>query len=249
MTWPSPIWASRVLDVRDLRVCYGAAPALWSVSLAMRAGELACVVGPNGAGKTTLINAIAGLQPASAGTLTMDGRDMTAVAPHRFCGAGIAIVPEGRRLFTRMTVRENLEVGSYLRTARKERSRSMEYVCTLFPAVRDKLEVEAGSLSGGQQQMVAIGRALMAKPRLLLLDEPSLGLSPAIVLVMFRAIREVHAAGTAVLLVEQNVAMALDIADRAYLLEEGRIVAEGLPDDVFNNPDLRRAYLGIVAEH
>jgi branched-chain amino acid transport system ATP-binding protein len=238
-----------VLDVRDLRVCYGAAPALWSVSLAMRAGELACVVGPNGAGKTTLINAIAGLQPASAGTLTMDGRDMTAVAPHRFCGAGIAIVPEGRRLFTRMTVRENLEVGSYLRMARKERSRSMEYVCTLFPAVRDKLDVEAGSLSGGQQQMVAIGRALMAKPRLLLLDEPSLGLSPAIVLVMFRAIREVHAAGTAVLLVEQNVAMALDIADRAYLLEEGRIVAEGAPDDVFNNPDLRRAYLGIVAEH
>ena len=249
MTWPSPIWASRVLDVRDLRVCYGAAPALWSVSLAMRAGELACVVGPNGAGKTTLINAIAGLQPASAGTLTMDGRDMTAVAPHRFCGAGIAIVPEGRRLFTRMTVRENLEVGSYLRMARKERSRSMEYVCTLFPAVRDKLDVEAGSLSGGEQQMVAIGRALMAKPRLLLLDEPSLGLSPAIVLVMFRAIREVHAAGTAVLLVEQNVAMALDIADRAYLLEEGRIVAEGAPDDVFNNPDLRRAYLGIVAEH
>jgi branched-chain amino acid transport system ATP-binding protein len=249
MTWPSPIWASRVLDIRDLRVCYGAAPALWSVSLAMHAGELACVVGPNGAGKTTLINAIAGLQPASAGTLTMDGRDMTAVAPHRFCGAGIAIVPEGRRLFTRMTVRENLEVGSYLRMARKERSRSMEYVCTLFPAVRDKLDAEAGSLSGGQQQMVAIGRALMAKPRLLLLDEPSLGLSPAIVLVMFRAIREVHAAGTAVLLVEQNVAMALDIADRAYLLEEGRIVAEGAPDDVFNNPDLRRAYLGIVAEH
>jgi len=238
-----------VLEVRDLRVCYGAAPALWGVSLTVRDGELACVVGPNGAGKTTLINALAGLQPASAGTLTMDGHDMSAVAPHRFCGAGIAIVPEGRRLFTRMTVRENLEVGSYLRSARKDRSRSLEYVCTLFPAVRDKLAMPAGLLSGGQQQMVAIGRALMAKPRLLLLDEPSLGLSPAIVLVMFRAIREVHAAGTAVLLVEQNVAMALDIADRAYLLEEGRIVAEGAPDDVFNNPDLRRAYLGIGAGH
>ena len=232
-----------------MRVCYGAAPALWDVSLAMRAGELACVVGPNGAGKTTLINAIAGLQAASAGTLTMDGHDMRTIAPHRFCGSGIAIVPEGRRLFTRMTVRENLEVGSYLRTARKERSRSLEYVCMLFPAVRDKLDMAAGSLSGGQQQMVAIGRALMAKPRLLLLDEPSLGLSPMMVVVMFRAIREVHAAGTAVLLVEQNVAMALDIADRAYLLEEGRIVAEGAPDDVFNNPDLRRAYLGSVAEH
>jgi branched-chain amino acid transport system ATP-binding protein len=238
-----------MLEIRDLRVCYGAAPALWNVSLAMRAGELACVVGPNGAGKTTLINAIAGLQPVSAGTLTMDGHDMTAVAPHRFCGAGIAIVPEGRRLFTRMTVRENLEIGSYVRAARRERSRSLEHVCTLFPAVRDKLNMAAGSLSGGQQQMVAIGRALMATPRLLLLDEPSLGLSPAMVSVMFRAIREVHAAGTAVLLVEQNVGMALDLADRAYLLEEGRIVAEGTPGEVFDNPDLRRAYLGIVAEH
>ena len=238
-----------MLEVRDLRVCYGAAPALWGVSLAMRAGELSCVIGPNGAGKTTLVNTIAGLHPANAGTLTMDGLDMTRIAPHRFCGAGIAIVPEGRRLFTRMTVRENLEVGSYLRTARKERGRSLEYVCSLFPAVRDKLDMAAGSLSGGQQQMVAIGRALMAKPRLLLLDEPSLGLSPAMVLVMFRAIREVHAAGTAVLLVEQNVAMALDIADHAYLLEEGRIVAEGAPEDVVNSPDLRRAYLGIAGEH
>ena len=237
-----------MLEVRDLRVCHGAAPALWGVSLAMRAGELSCVIGPNGAGKTTLVNTIAGLQPASAGTLTMDGLDMTSVAPHRFCSAGIAIVPEGRRLFTRMTVRENLEVGSYLRTARKERGRSLEYVCSLCPAVRDKLDMGAGSLSGGQQQMVAIGRALMAKPRLLLLDEPSLGLSPAMVLVMFRAIREVHAAGTAVLLVEQNVAMALDIAEHAYLLEEGRIVAEGAPEDVVNSPDLRRAYLGIAAE-
>jgi branched-chain amino acid transport system ATP-binding protein len=238
-----------MLEVRDLRVCYGAAPALWGVSLAMRAGELSCVIGPNGAGKTTLVNTIAGLQPASAGALRMDGLDMTSVAPHRFCSAGIAIVPEGRRLFARMTVRENLEVGSYLRTARKERGRSLEYVCSLFPAVRDKLDMGAGSLSGGQQQMVAIGRALMAKPRLLLLDEPSLGLSPAMVLAMFRAIREVHAAGTAVLLVEQNVAMALDIADHAYLLEEGRIVAEGAPEDVVNSPDLRRAYLGIAGEH
>jgi branched-chain amino acid transport system ATP-binding protein len=238
-----------VLEIRDLRVCYGAAPALWGVSLAMGAGELACVVGPNGAGKTTLINAIAGLQAASEGTLAMDGREMRGIPPHRFCGAGIAIVPEGRRLFTRMSVRENLEVGSYLRAARRERRRSLESVCALFPQVRDKLDMPAGLLSGGQQQMVAIGRALMAKPRLLLLDEPSLGLSPAMVSVMFRAIREVHAAGTAVLLVEQNVAAALDIADRAYLLEEGRIVKEGTPDAVFNSPDLRRAYLGVVTGH
>ncbi|HQR12026.1 MAG TPA: ABC transporter ATP-binding protein [Casimicrobiaceae bacterium] len=236
-----------MLEIRDLRVCYGAAPALWGVSIGLGAGELACVVGPNGAGKTTLINAVAGLQSADAERFTMDGRDMRSVAAHRYCAAGIAIVPEGRRLFARMTVRENLELGSYLPSAHADRRRSLEHVCTLFPAVRDKLDIEAGALSGGQQQMVAIGRALMAKPRLLLLDEPSLGLSPAIVLTMFRAIREVHAAGTAVLLVEQNVAMALDLADRAYLLEEGRIVAEGTPDALFANPDLRRAYLGIAS--
>ena len=234
-----------MLDVRDLRVDYGAAPALWGVSLTIAQGELVCVVGPNGAGKTTLIGALAGLNRARSGSIAMDGREMTKVAPHRFCAAGIAIVPEGRRLFTRLTVRENLEIGSYLPAARAVRERSLERVCALFPPVRDKLAAPAGALSGGQQQMVAIGRALMAAPRLLLLDEPSLGLSPMMVQVMFRAIRDVNAAGTAVLLVEQNVAMALDLAHRAYLLEEGRIVAEGAPDAVFANPDLRRAYLGI----
>ena len=235
-----------MLDVADLRVDYGAAPALWHVSLAIRAGEPVCVVGPNGAGKTTLINAIAGLLRARSGRITMDGRDMTSMAAHRFCAAGIALVPEGRRLFTRMTVRENLEVGGHLRLKRAEREVSLERVCTLFPAVREKLDAPAGALSGGQQQMVAIGRALMARPRLLLLDEPSLGLSPLMVQAMFRAIRDVNAQGTAVLLVEQNVAMALEVARRAYLLEEGRIVAEGSPDAVFANPDLRRAYLGVA---
>jgi branched-chain amino acid transport system ATP-binding protein len=205
------------------------------------------IVGPNGAGKTTLINAIAGLHRASGGSIAIDGRDLTTLPAHRFCSAGIAIVPEGRRLFTRMTVRENLEMGAYASPARSERARTMERVCALFPAVRDKLDTAAGALSGGQQQMVAIGRALMAKPRLLLLDEPSLGLSPIMVKTMFGAIRDVNAAGTSVLLVEQNVAMALDIADRAYLLEEGRIVAEGTPDDVFADPALRRAYLGAAS--
>jgi len=233
-----------MLEVRDLDVAYGRAPALWGASLVLDAGELVCVVGPNGAGKTTLINAIAGLHPARGGRIVMEGRDLTALPPHRFCSAGIAIVPEGRRLFTRMSVRENLEVGGYARAARKERARTLERVCALFPAVRDKLDTLAGALSGGQQQMVAIGRALMAQPRLLLLDEPSLGLSPIMVKAMFGAIRDVNANGTSVLLVEQNVAMALDIADRAYLLEEGRIISEGTPAEVFGNPALRRAYLG-----
>jgi len=235
-----------MLEVLDVRVDYGVAPALWGVSLAIGAGELVCVVGPNGAGKTTLINAIAGMRAVRSGRIAMDGRDMTTRPPHCYCAEGIAIVPEGRRLFTRMSVRENLEMGSYLPAARRERERSLEYVCSVFPAVRDKLPAAAGSLSGGQQQMVAIGRALMAKPRLLLLDEPSLGLSPMMVEVMFRAIREVNGTGTAVLLVEQNVAMALDIARRAYLLEEGRIAAHGTPETVFNHPDLRRAYLGLA---
>jgi branched-chain amino acid transport system ATP-binding protein len=236
-----------MLDVRDLLVQYGAAPALWSVTLAIPDAALVCVVGPNGAGKTTLVNAVAGLHRASAGKIVMDGRDMTSSPAHRFCAAGIAIVPEGRRLFTRMTVRENLEIGGYRREVRSARAELLDSVCTLFPALRDKLETPAGALSGGQQQMVAIGRALMAKPRLLLLDEPSLGLSPLMVQTMFRAIRDVNAAGTAILLVEQNVATALEIADRAYLLEEGRIAAEGTPADLFANPTLRRAYLGIAA--
>jgi len=238
----------RVLDVADLDVAYGAAPALWRVSLTLAAGELVCVLGPNGAGKTTLINALAGLHRARAGRIVMDGRELTTLAAHRYCEAGIAIVPEGRRLFTRMTVRENLEIGSYARSARAARGRSLERVCTLFPAVRDKLDAQAGALSGGQQQMVAIGRALMAQPKVLLLDEPSLGLSPIMVQAMFGAIRDVNAGGTSVLLVEQNVAMALDLADRAYLLEEGRIVSQGTPDAVLAHPALRRAYLGAAAE-
>ena len=233
-----------MLELSDVRVDYGAAPALSQVTLSIATGELVCVVGPNGAGKTTLVNAVAGLHRVRSGRIAFDGRDLTRVPAHRFCDAGIALVPEGRRLFTGMTVRENLELGSYASRARAERGRSLELVCELFPAVRERLARIAGTLSGGQQQMVAIGRALMARPRLLLLDEPSLGLAPAIVLDLFRAIRRVHASGTAVLLVEQNVAMALDVASRAYVLDEGHIVAQGAASRVFDDPALRRAYLG-----
>ena len=234
-----------MLEVRDLEVAYGAARALWGVSLEVRLGELLCVVGPNGAGKTTLINTIAGLQRATSGRLAIDGQDLIALPSHRFCAHGIAIVPEGRRLFTGLTVRENLELGSFLPEARAKRKESFDEVMQLFAALKPRLGSLAGELSGGQQQMVAIARALMARPRLLLLDEPSLGLSPAIVEDVFGAIRRINAAGMTVLLVEQNVAMALDVSHRAYVLEEGRIVAEGDPRMLAAQPEIRRAYLGM----
>ncbi len=233
-----------MFEVERIRVSYGAAPALSEVSIRVGAGELACVVGPNGAGKTTLINAIAGLHPIEAGALRLDGRDLSRLPRHAFCGEGIAIVPEGRRLFAGMSVRENLELGSYRHAARARRGASLERVCDVFPVLRERLEQAAGTLSGGEQQMLAIGRALMAQPRLLLLDEPSLGLAPAVVLAVFDVIREINAGGVAVLLVEQNAALALEIAARAYVLEEGRIAAEGGPAELLAKADIRRAYLG-----
>jgi branched-chain amino acid transport system ATP-binding protein len=234
-----------MLEVRDLRVSYGAAPALWGVSFELRERELLCIVGPNGAGKTTLVNTLSGMLRAREGRIVFEGRDITALAPHRFCEAGIALVPEGRRLFGTMSVRENLEIGSLLAAAKARRRESLDAVLALFPALEPKLAQAAGELSGGQQQMVAIGRALMARPRLLLLDEPSLGLSPLIVGEMFGAIARVHAEGTSVLLVEQNVATALRVADRACVLEEGRIVAEGTPDELMERDEIRLAYLGV----
>ena len=237
-----------MLEVRDLQVGYGAAPALWGVSLEVRDGEMLCVVGPNGAGKTTLINAIAGILRTRGGSIGFEGRDITQLPPHRFCAAGIAIVPEGRRLFTGMSVLENLELGSYLPAAKARRQESLDAAITLFPVLKEKLASPAGELSGGQQQMVAIARALMARPRLLLLDEPSLGLSPLIVHDVFAAIRKINDEGVSVLLVEQNVAMAMAVSDRAYVLEEGRIVAEGEPEALLARPEIQRAYLGAEAQ-
>jgi len=234
-----------MLEVRDLHVAYGAAPALWGVTLRVAEGELLCVVGPNGAGKTTLINAIAGILRARSGVISMAGNELQSLPPHRYCAAGIAVVPEGRRLFTKMTVLEILELGSYLPAAKARRSESLEQALALFPMLKEKLTSPAGELSGGQQQMVAIARALMARPRLLLLDEPSLGLSPLIVEDMFGAIRRINAEGMSVLLVEQNVAMAMHVSTRAYVLEEGRIVAEGAPDELLARPEIQRAYLGL----
>jgi branched-chain amino acid transport system ATP-binding protein len=234
-----------MLEVRDLHVAYGAAPALSGVSLHVTEGEFLCVVGPNGAGKTTLINAVAGILRARSGTIVMGGTELQDLPPHRACGAGIAVVPEGRRLFTGMTVLENLELGSYLPRAKALRRESLERALALFPMLKGRLASPAGELSGGQQQMVAIARALMARPRLLLLDEPSLGLSPLVVQDMFDAIRCINAEGMSVLLVEQNVAMAMRVSTRAYVLEEGRMVAEGAPDELLARPEILRAYLGL----
>jgi len=234
-----------MLEVRDIRVSYGAAPAIVNASLEVSSGDLVVVVGPNGAGKTTLINALAGLHPIDSGSLCIDGRDLSKLSAHRYCDQGIALVPEGRRLFTGLSVKENLELGSYRSGARALRAESMKEVCAIFPVLEERLESLAGTLSGGQQQMLAIARALMARPKLLLLDEPSLGLAPAIMLEMFRVIRSINARGVAVLLVEQNVAAALEIARRAYVLEEGHIVAQGAPRELTAQPHIQRAYLGL----
>jgi branched-chain amino acid transport system ATP-binding protein len=234
-----------LLEARNLHIGYGDAPAVWDVSLDVDGGEIVSVIGPNGAGKTTLINAIAGMLRCRRGTLRFDGTDMTRVSAHGYCGHGIALVPEGRRLFVKMSVEENLELGCYLSAARAARTESLERVYGLFPILRDKRRQPAGELSGGQQQMVAIGRALMARPRIVLFDEPSLGLAPTIVDDMFEIIARVRAEGAAVLLVEQNVLKALEIADRAYVLEQGRIVTQGRPADLLKQPQIREAYLGV----
>ena len=237
-----------MLELRSIRVAYGAATALWDVSLKMESSGLLCVVGPNSAGKTTLINTIAGLNRLVSGQFLFNGKDMSTVRPYRFCQEGIALVPEGRRLFTKMTVLENLELGAFAPHARPHRRRSMEQVVDLFPILAERMEQIAGSLSGGQQQMVAIGRALMACPTLLLLDEPSLGLAPNVVLDMFAAIRRIHASGTAVLLVEQNVSMAMEIAQQAAVLEAGHIVATGDASELLQRPEIVKAYLGTASE-
>lgn len=234
-----------MLELHQLTAGYGEARALWDVSLTVARGELLCVVGPNGAGKTTLVNTIAGVLKPQAGRMVMDGRDITQLAPHKHCEAGIALVPEGRRLFTGMTVAENLDIGSYLPAAKAKRRETFDEVLALFPALKAKLASPAGELSGGQQQMVAIGRALMARPRLLLLDEPSLGLSPLVTADVFDAVRKISQQGITIVLVEQNVSLAMKISHRACVLELGRIVAEGKPDELMQRPEIRQAYLGV----
>ncbi len=234
-----------LLEIDSLTVGYGGAPAIWDIALQVGDREIIAVIGPNGAGKSTLINTIAGLLKPERGTLRLGNVDLGKVAPHLVCRQGVALVPEGRRLFAGMTVEENLEIGCYRPEARKDRALSLNRVYGLFPVLRERRQQLAGTLSGGQQQMLAIGRALMATPRLLLLDEPSLGLAPSIVDEMFRAIELIQSEGVAILLVEQNVAQAMEIADRAYVLEEGRIVASGLPAELLAQSRIKEVYLGL----
>lgn len=232
-----------MLEIRDLNVYYGDAQALWNVSLRLDEGEIVAIVGSNGAGKTTLLNTVAGILRPRTGSIRMLGVDVTQVRPERVCEYGIALVPEGRRLFSGLTVRENLLLGAYSARARPHRERTLEEVQEIFPILRERARQLAGTLSGGQQQMVAIARALMARPKLLLLDEPSLGLSPKMVDAIFDVMKRINELGVSILLVEQNVGRALEIADRGYVLEQGRIVREGKPDELLRDDGIRRAYL------
>ena len=236
-----------MLEVRGLDVAYGELQALAGVSLTVGAGEIVALVGSNGAGKTSLLRAVARLVRPRAGRILWEGQPLDGLPAHQVVGRGVALVPEGRRLFGGLTVEENLGLGAFSPRARRERDQSLEEVFATFPRLRERRRQPAGSLSGGEQQMVAIGRALMTRPRLLMLDEPSLGLAPRVVETIFSVFSGINRAGVAVFLVEQNVRAALALAHRGYVLEHGRLAAEGPAASLLDDPGLRRAYLGPLA--
>ncbi|MEK7820015.1 MAG: ABC transporter ATP-binding protein [Pseudomonadota bacterium] len=232
-----------MLEVRALSASYGPVRALDGVDLTVAAGELVALVGANGAGKTTLLRTLSGLLPAGGGSVTFDGEAITNASPERRVRLGITQVPEGRQVFTALSIEDNLRLGAYTRR-REEAQDALARVYALFPVLRERGDALAGDLSGGQQQMLAIGRALMARPRLLLLDEPSMGLAPQVVDEIFDVILGLRRSGTTVLLVEQNAPMALSIADRAYVIESGRLVMEGTGAALLQNDQIQRVYLG-----
>jgi len=236
-----------VLEIRDLDAAYGDVRVLSGVSLSIGPGEIVALLGPNGAGKTTLLTAVAGLLRPRAGSIRWQGEELTTLRPHLVVERGLALVPEGRRLFGTMTVEENLELGAFAARARRELAAGLERVYALFPDLRGRRRQLVRSLSGGQQQMVAVGRALMARPTLLMLDEPSLGIAPRLVASIFEALAEINRTGVGIFLVEQNVQAALTLAHRAYVLESGRIAAHGPAADLLRDPHVRRAYLGPLA--
>jgi branched-chain amino acid transport system ATP-binding protein len=233
-----------LLEIEGLVARYGRVTALHDVSLTVDEGEVVTLIGANGAGKTTTLRAISGLLRPVAGTIRFAGRVLAGLAPSTIVRSGIGHAPEGRRVFPRMTVRENLELGAYTRRSKAEIAADTERVLTVFPRLRERYAQKAGTMSGGEQQMLAIGRALMSRPRLLLLDEPSLGLAPMLVQTIFAVIREVSASGTTILLIEQNARQALAVADRGYVLEVGRIAYSGTAQDLQASDAVRAAYLG-----
>ena len=233
-----------MLKVTDLKVKYGMIEAIKGISFEVRDGEIVTMIGANGAGKTTTMHAISGLVKAAEGSIMLDSTELTKTAPNKIVKMGLAQVPEGRRVFAQQTVEENLILGAYLRKDRDGIAKDMEEVYQLFPRLKERRAQLAGTLSGGEQQMLAMGRALMAKPSILLLDEPSMGLSPLLVSEIFNIIREINDKGTTILLVEQNAKRALSIADRAYVLETGRITLEGTGEELASDERVQKAYLG-----
>jgi branched-chain amino acid transport system ATP-binding protein len=233
-----------MLEVRSLECRYGKVGVLKGVSLEVRQGELVSLIGANGAGKTTTLKAISGLVPSVGGRVVFEGEDITSVSSRRILGLGIAHCPEGRRVFPYMTVRENLEMGCYLRSDHARIAEDMDRILSRFPVLAERRSQPAGTLSGGEQQMLAIGRALMSRPRLMLFDEPSLGLAPTMVERTFDIITEIRKEGTTVLMVEQNAYAALEMCDRSYVLESGEIALQGTGPELISNPHVRHAYLG-----
>lgn len=233
-----------MLKVTDLKVKYGMIEAIKGISFEVRDGEIVTMIGANGAGKTTTMHAISGLVKAAEGSIKLDDVELTKTPANKIVGMGLAQVPEGRRVFAEQTVEENLILGAYLRKDKAKMAEDMEEVYQLFPRLKERRKQLAGTLSGGEQQMLAMGRALMAKPSILLLDEPSMGLSPLLVSEIFHIIREINDKGTTILLVEQNAKRALAIADRAYVLETGSITLEGTGEELANDERVQKAYLG-----
>ncbi len=233
-----------LLDVQDLNVYYGAIHALQGISFNIEEGEIVTLIGANGAGKSTTLNTISGLLRPRQGHILFRGKDLTSVPAERIVSMGISQVPEGRKIFATLTVKENLEMGAYTRSDKKEIQKSMERAFASFPRLKERLSQLGGTLSGGEQQMLAMGRGMMSSPELLLLDEPSMGLAPILVEEIFDIIEDINKQGTSILLVEQNAAMALSVANRAYVLETGRIVLEGPAKEVMDNSQVREAYLG-----
>jgi len=233
-----------LLDVRDLNVYYGSIHALQGISFTLNEGEIVTLIGANGAGKSTILRTVSGLLPPRRGSIAFKGQDITTMPAEQIVQLGIGHVPEGRKIFAPLTVEENLEMGAYTRKDSQEIAASMQRVFQSFPRLKERLYQLGGTLSGGEQQMLAVGRALMARPTVLLLDEPSMGLSPIMVEEIFRIIQEINQQGTSIVLVEQNAFMALQVAHRAYVLETGRIVLEGSAADLQKHPKVRAAYLG-----